>query len=288
MLTTTLDGLWVLQVLARIEVLAPELGLRPHLPSIEDRSTALNHPITSELRRAGAITDCGDVDDVVLEWLTVVSRRDLAVVVQVQTPAQCAKTDVISGAAEPNVERILLARFAHWWVALERCGPLVRIRGAGVARDEDEAVALVSTQIDNSCGQLNPVQFRPITLPAAELLAGVRDSGSLRTFLVAQGIDREQIRILSNAADTDKSAQASVVAIQSGIGSCATRTHIEANAVTIIDTPEGRLISTRVERNGTSWMIVGPGTASGQRNALRDLMRRLPAGPDWSVYRKAV
>ncbi|HOB50942.1 MAG TPA: ESX secretion-associated protein EspG, partial [Mycobacterium sp.] len=35
MLTTSIDGLWVLQVLTGIEVVAPELGLRPHLPSIE-------------------------------------------------------------------------------------------------------------------------------------------------------------------------------------------------------------------------------------------------------------
>ena len=35
MLTTTIDGLWVLQILAGIEVLAPELGLRPILPSFE-------------------------------------------------------------------------------------------------------------------------------------------------------------------------------------------------------------------------------------------------------------
>ena len=35
MLTTTIDGLWVLQVLTGIEVLAPEMGLRPILPSVE-------------------------------------------------------------------------------------------------------------------------------------------------------------------------------------------------------------------------------------------------------------
>ena len=41
MLTTTLDGLWVLQVLSGIEVLAPELGLRPILPSLETAQLAL-------------------------------------------------------------------------------------------------------------------------------------------------------------------------------------------------------------------------------------------------------
>jgi hypothetical protein len=40
MLTMTIDGLWVLQVLTGIEVVAPELGLRPHFPSVEAPETA--------------------------------------------------------------------------------------------------------------------------------------------------------------------------------------------------------------------------------------------------------
>ena len=51
-LTTTLDGLWVLQVLSGIESLAPELGLRPVLPSAEPRESALAHPIAAELQAA--------------------------------------------------------------------------------------------------------------------------------------------------------------------------------------------------------------------------------------------
>jgi hypothetical protein len=75
MLTTTLDGLWVLQVLAGIEVLSPEVGLRPHLPSCETRSMALDHPVAADLRAVGAITDEAAVDPAVLDWLTVLSRR---------------------------------------------------------------------------------------------------------------------------------------------------------------------------------------------------------------------
>ena len=43
-LTTTLDGLWVLQVLSGIESLAPELGLRPVLPSAEPRGVRAGPP----------------------------------------------------------------------------------------------------------------------------------------------------------------------------------------------------------------------------------------------------
>ena len=61
MLTTTLDGLWVLQVLSGIEVLAPELGLRPHLPSVETTHMALAHPVAEELRDVGAIGPAGPI-----------------------------------------------------------------------------------------------------------------------------------------------------------------------------------------------------------------------------------
>ena len=61
-LTTTVDGLWVLQVLTGIEVLAPELGLRPILPSVETLQLALAHPIAAELRNAGVIDEAGTVD----------------------------------------------------------------------------------------------------------------------------------------------------------------------------------------------------------------------------------
>lgn len=114
MLTTTLDGLWVLQVLTGIEVLAPELGLRPHLPSVESPQMALAHPAAEDLRAAGVLDHTGAIDQAVLEWLTVLSRHDVALLVHVHTPA--------SPPTPP--ERVLLARFAHWWVILERCGSL--------------------------------------------------------------------------------------------------------------------------------------------------------------------
>src|ERR1700710_2249003 len=85
-LTTTLDGLWALQVLTGIETVAPELGLRPHLPSVEPKRLALGHPITAELRDVGVLDESGSVDGAVVEWLTVLSRRDIALFIQIRTP----------------------------------------------------------------------------------------------------------------------------------------------------------------------------------------------------------
>lgn len=277
MLTTSLDGLWVLQVLTGIEVLAPELGLRPHLPSVESRHMALAHPAAEELRAAGVIDAEGTVDEIVLEWLTVLSRRDVALLIYVQTPGQ-----------PDSPERVLLARFAQWWVALERNGIQVRLSGAGTATSEQSAGLIINSQIDRLCGQASPANVRPVTIDVAELLASVRDPGSLRTFLLDQRLDSDQVGALILAADRERSAQASVVALQAGMSTGPTRAHIQPAAVTIIDTPQGRLVSEHVARAGKSWMIVSPGSPSQIASAVITMMRNLPAHEDWHSYRKVV
>ncbi|APE17668.1 ESX secretion-associated protein EspG [Mycolicibacterium pallens] len=277
MLTTTVDGLWVLQVLSGIEVVAPELGLRPHLPSVETADMALAHPIADELRAAGVITDAGGVDEAVLEWLTVLSRRDVALLIYAQTPTQ-----------DTAPERILLARFAQWWVALERNGIMVRLSGVGTASSEESAGMLISSQIERLCGSMKAASLRPVTLDVAELLASVRDRASLRAFLLNQRIDGDQIGVLTMAADTDQSAAASVVALQSGVSGGPARTHIDQGAVTIMDTPQGRLVSEQVTRGGKSWMIISPGSAANIASAVLKMVRRLPAEDEWYSHRKVV
>jgi hypothetical protein len=277
MLTTTLDGLWVLQVLSGIEVLAPEVGLRPHLPRAETAEMALAHPIARELREVGAIDAGGRVDQTVLEWLTVLSRREVGLMLYAQTPAT---------ASEP--ERVLLARFAQWWVSLERSGNLSRISGAGTATTENAAGLLIHTQIERLCGEMAPAGTKPVTIDVGELLASVRDRPSLRNFLADRDYDADQVRTVLLAADSERSARASLVAIQSGIANAPGRSHIAPDAVTIIDTPQGRVLSEQVRRAGRPWLIISPGSAAGIRSALQNLMRRLPAQEDWYSHRKAV
>ncbi len=277
MLTTTLDGLWVLQVLTGIEVLAPELGLRPHLPRVETRQMALAHPVAGELQAAGVIDDTGMVDQTVLEWLTVLTRRDVALLLYAQTPA---------GAAEP--ERALLARFAQWWVTIERTGPVIRLGGVGTATSEQTAGLLISSEIERLCGQSAPAALKPVTVDVDELLGAVRVSGNLRSFLIEQRFDSDQVAMLTLAADRERSAQASIVAIQSGVAGGPARNHIESGAVTIIDTPQGRLVSEHVKRGGRSWMIVSPGGQGNIASAVLTMLRALPAHVDWFSYRKVV
>ena len=233
MLTTTIDGLWVLQILAGIEVLAPELGLRPILPSFETAHKALAHPIAAELRAAGVIDEAGTVDSVVVEWLTVLSRRDVALLIQVRNPE-----------TGEQPARAVLARFAQWWVVMERSEDLVRIGGAGTATAEGAANSVLIAQIDRLCGTNVPAPMRPITLDADALLAGVTSPGLLEKISDGPAHGRRSAAHVDASSRPTRSTQASIVALQSGVETGQpTRTFVEQSAVTIIDSPEGRLVS---------------------------------------------
>lgn len=275
MLTTTVDGLWALQVLTGIEAIAPELGLRPILPSVESRQQALVHPIAATLAAAGVIDDAGVVDAAVVEWLTVLARREIALV------AHVLRADGDAPA------RAVLARFARWWVVLERSAEVVRLGGAGTADTEDTAVAVVAGQLDRLCGRLPPAALRPVTLDAAAFQAAVTDQRSLREYLLAQRLDGDQMQTIVAAADPRRSMQVSIAAIQTGLPA-GRPTRVGQSAVTIFDTPAGRIFAEQVSRAGKRWMIISPGTHADIIAAINRMLRLLPAEQDWYSYRRVV
>jgi EspG family len=277
-LTTTIDGLWVLQVLAGIEVLAPELGLRPILPSVETRHMALVHPMAAELRNAGVIDEAGAVDDVVKEWLTVLARRDVALLIHLSTPGR-----------EELPTRALLARFAQWWVVLERSEDVVRISGAGTSNTESAANDVINATINRLCGTLDPAPLQPVTVDIDKVMAGVNGQEMLREHLLRERLDGDQLQVLMMAADMRRTARAFIVAIQSGVESGQPgRKYFEESVVTIADTPEGRLIGEHYVADGKRWMIIAPGSSSSIATAVNKMMRRLPASEEWHSYRKVV
>ncbi|OBI53685.1 secretion protein EspG [Mycobacterium kyorinense] len=273
MLTTTLDGLWVLQVLTGVEVIAPELGLRPHLPSVEPRQLALAHPIADELRAHGVIDESGAVDNTVVEWLTVLSRRDMALLMQLRSPH-----DVESA-------RVLLARCGQWWVVMERSASSIRIHGAGTTSAADTGEALISAQIERLCGCRPAAPLRPVTVDAAVMRAEAPNQDALWRFLAAQHLDADQQQILKWAGDSKRSAQVSIVAIHTDTGRL-TRSRIDDSAVTIIDTPEGRLLAEHVVAAGKSWLIVAPGTTPAIGSAVKAMVQGLPTHEGWYSHRQ--
>lgn len=278
MLTTTVDGLWVLQILAGIETVAPEIGLRPILPSVETPHMALAHPITAELRAVGVIDEAGVVDPVVVEWLTVLTRRDVALVLHMR---------MADGGEMPD--RALLARFAQWWVVIERSQDIVRISGAGTSTTESAANDIILRQIERLCGTAEPAQLQPVTVDVDRVMTGVSNRDALRKQLLREPLDGHQLQVLLMAADVHRSARAFIVAVQSGVDSAGpTRIHVEESAVTIADTPGGRLVGEHYRSGGKRWMVIAPGTASSIGDAVNRMVRRLPANEEWFSYRKVV
>jgi hypothetical protein len=261
MLTTTIDGLWVLQVLSRIEVLAPELGLRPYLPSVETARMATDHPVADRLRDVGAINANACVDETLLEWLSVLSRRDSALLIYSQ-----------HATSNGGYQRALLARFAQWWVRLERFDDVVRLSDLGIATSEQSADLLISGEIANCFGDTSPAVFRPVTIDVEVMLQTVTDDASLQRFLTDQGADRDQARALASAADSTTSVHASFVALKSAYSCHASRSLVESGVVTVIDTPSGRFVCEHVIRGGRHWMIVSPGSAGDIASAVLKMM----------------
>ena len=164
-------------------------------------------------------------------------------------------------------------------MVLERFESTVRLSGVGMATSEQSAAALISSQIERLCGAMPPAPLRPTTLDIDDLVEAVHDGDSLRRFLTHRRLDPDQIATLVLAADTTKSAQACIVATQSGRTNPAARACVEPGAVAILDTPSGRLVSERVIRAGRPWMIVSPGSGVNIASAVGAMMRRLPERP---------
>jgi hypothetical protein len=238
---------------------------------------ALAHPIAAELRAAGVIDESGNVDATVVEWLTVLARRDVALLMYAQ------RTD------DDAPAKAILARFAQWWVVMERSEELIRISGAGTSSSESAANDVVIRQIERLCGTQEPAPLQPVTLDVDEVMVGVNSRETLRKQLLRQQVDADQLQILMSAADMRRSARAFIVAIQSGVDTDQpTRKHIEQSVVTIVDTPEGRLVGEHFVSSGKRWMIIAPGTASSIASAVNQMVRRLPANEEWYSYRKVV
>lgn len=276
MLTTTVDGLWVLQAVTGVEQTCPELGLRPLLPRLDTPERALQHPVAAELMAAGALDEAGNADPMIREWLTVLLRRDLGLLVNIGVPGR-----------EPT--RAAICRFATWWVVLERHGELVRLYPAGTASDEAAASELVVGQVERLCGVAEAAPLRPVTIDTEELLESVRDAASLRKFLLRQRLDVDQLQIVMMAADPARSASAAIVALQAGVGSDEmARLVVGDSTVAVVDTPSGRVCVEGLVSGRRRYQVVSPGSRSDISGAVQRLIRRLPAGDEWYSYRRVV
>jgi hypothetical protein len=266
----------VLQAVTGVEQLCPELGLRPLLPKLETPEYVLRHPVVPELVACGALDEAGNADPMIREWLTVLLRRDLGLLVNIGVPGR-----------DPT--RAAICRFATWWVVLERHDDLVRLYPAGTASDEAAATELVVGQVERLCGVAEAAPLKPVTVDTEELLESVHDAAGLRSFLLRQNLDVDQLHIVTMAADPARSAHANIVALQAGVGPEKTaRFAIGDSTVAIVDTSAGRVCVEGVISGGRRYQVISPGSRSDIGAAVQRLIRNLPAGEEWYSYRRVV
>lgn len=119
---------------------------------------------------------------------------------------------------------------------------MVRLYPAGTASNESSASELVVGQIERLCGVAEAAPLRPITLDTEQLLNSVRDTASLRAFLLEQRLDADQLQVVLTAADPARSAHANIVALQAGVGPDElARVAVGDATVSIVDTPGPRV-----------------------------------------------
>jgi len=166
-LTTTANGVWVLQALLGVETLPVALRLRPFIPSLHDDAlmvSTTSGPVpvaqTAEyasLVAAGVIDSSGAVDHTVRDWMTVLGRAERQVVLAIRRPDPAT-----AGAASPTVaERVLVVcRHRRWMAMAARDGDEVVIDAVGESDSRDEQVDLICNAMLPAFGDAAPAEAR--------------------------------------------------------------------------------------------------------------------------------
>ncbi len=251
--------------------------MRPLLPRLDTPERALRHPVVAELMAAGALDEAGNADPMIREWLTVLVRRDLGLLVTIGDTWPRAHTcghlpirHLVGGVGTPR---------AIWCVFILPAPPATRpgpvswwlVRSSGCAAWRRQRRCGRSPWIPSSCSQ------------------SVRDAASLRSFLLSQRLDVDQLQIVTMAADPARSAHAAIVALQAGVGpEEMARLVVGDSTVSIIDTPAGRVCVESVTSGQRRYQVLSPGSRSDIGGAVQRLIRRLPAGEEWYSYRRVV
>jgi hypothetical protein len=232
--------------------------------------------VVKELIDCGAVALGDDgvaVDRPVVEWMTVISRREVALMMLIHQPAG-------SGGDLPI--RVALSRFGQWWVSLARYdNGTVAIRPMGTATTRDAAAGLVCREVEAVCGANDAARFEPMTVATDRLLALAKNPAGLERTLIAEGATVDQLRAGLALADGGRAAQCAVVALQCGQGTPA----VTDQVVTVGDTPCGRMMVKNVRRGGKRWTVLAPGARHFINTGIAELLSSLPAGDGWFSIR---
>jgi hypothetical protein len=277
-LTTFPAGMWVLQRLLGLETMPVSLRLAHYIPSGSDHIPVADYPEYRSLVAGGIIDDAGNVDPVVADWLTVVSRPDLEVQVTVRRPGDdpatikesvtviCRMDRWIVGIARTPGDPYVVGdqigftgdpmELPAEWVDTLRVFPVAEVSAT------DAQAAVISAEIIAALGDYPPAAIEGFNV---ELNAFLHASGSApddKTFLellARQGVTAQQVAALTEIKRLDQSALAVVSARHVWPGT-SPEDRAVARTVSIADTARGRIsMAQSISEGGTCWVSVWPG-----------------------------
>ena len=270
-LSTTTEGLWLLQALCGVETLPSVLVTRPY---IADVAAPTSHPGIDTLREAGAVLagDNYSVHPQIGQWLETLGAPDVVLCCMIQRRA---------GLTGGNSHlRVAIARRGTMTVAAARHADEVTVENVGAVPNMR---ALLSRLLPLCGPEVKPAEFEAIMVPTSDLLDGlaqvVRGDHTPKVALGRLGLDSTQQRIITAAADHPHMEMSVAVIRHDNKGD-----HVGIATVAIADTAEGRIITGPVRSDsGAWWTMVTPGTVAAGARALTNLLETVGLS-DWNSH----
>lgn len=274
-LSTTTEGLWLLQALCGIETLPAVLVTRPY---IADVGPPPSHPGIGTLVAAGAILagDHREVHPQIRQWLDTLGAPDvvLGAMIERRNPA----------GGNPQHLRIAIARRAAMTVAATRHAEDVTVENVGAVPNMRALLA----RLLPLCGpQATPADFDTIMVPTSDFLDGltaaVRGEHTPKVALGRLGLTAAQQRVITAAADHPLMEMSLAVIRHDSTGD-----QVGIAAVAITDTVEGRVVTGPVRsESGEWWTRIAPGTLAAGAAALTNLLGTVGLS-DWYGHDRSV
>ncbi len=292
-LTTTPNGIWILQALLGVEKMPTALRLRPFIPSVDGDglvATELGDVPWSQtaeynsLAAAGVIDQHGRVDDAVRDWMAVVGRpqREVMLVIRRPKPGDGSAPD---GEDVPALieERVMsICQRDRWLAMIARSGDEVVLAPLGEAARNDEQVDLICDTVLHAFSRGEAAAISGFNVPSATFESTLKENAPkgraiLASALARIGLSPDQVAVLSTACQLDESAMGVVTVIERGI-----QDHFHPDIVSVVDSDLGRItISHTTGPDGTRWTSVWPTSPEALRQDLAKLLNsaKAPAQP---------
>lgn len=279
-LTTTVNGVWTLQVLLGIETMPYSLRLKPFVPSahaalmVASTAGEVHLSQTAEylsLVAAGVIDGRGNVDEAVRDWMTVIGRPDRQVVLAIRRPNDAAADP---GAGPTVRERVMVVcRRQRWLAMIGRDENDMVVDAVGESSDPATQIELICRTVQPALGDAPAADIEGVNLPVDTLNSALTASAphgrtAMASALSRLGLAPQQVDVITAAARLDESAMAVISIVDQGI-----KPVFHPQVVTVADTDFGRIsVTTTVGADGRKWISIWPASHAALREDLGVLL----------------